>query len=393
MSQQLINHSPDLQRLRDEGYDIEIKSSYLLVKHIPYVNVRKEIASATLVSELSLTGDVTTTPNTHVVYFIGEYPCTKEGIEIDQIRHQSGQQQLAPDIVVYHSFSSKPSNGYSDYYEKMTTYATIVSSPAQSIDPSVTAKTFPVVEADDEESVFNYIDTASSRAGIAVVTKKLERGRIGIVGLGGTGSYVLDLLAKTPVKEIHLYDGDRFLQHNAFRSPGAPSIDELRTCSQKVSYFADRYSKMRKGIVGHSYYIDASNVEELAHMGFVFLCLDKGVVKRLIVDMLEECGVAFIDVGMGLNVVDDALQGILRVTTSTGESRKQGRGKGRISFADGDDHNDYARNIQIADLNAFNAALAVIKWKKLCGFYVDLEREYHSTYTIDGNSLINDDHV
>jgi hypothetical protein len=41
--------------------------------------------------------------------------------------------------------------------------------------------------------------------------KKLELGKIAIIGLGGTGSYVLDLAAKTPVKEIHLFDGDKFL--------------------------------------------------------------------------------------------------------------------------------------------------------------------------------------
>jgi hypothetical protein len=55
-------------------------------------------------------------------------------------------------------------------------------------------------------------------------------------------------------------------------------------------------------------------------------------------------------------------------------------------------NDDYDYNIQIADLNALNAALAVIKWKKLWGFYLDLENENYSTYTIDGNMLLNADH-
>jgi hypothetical protein len=53
--------------------------------------------------------------------------------------------------------------------------------------------------------------------------------------------------------------------------------------------------------------------------------------------------------------------------------------------------NDYSHNIQIAELNALNAALAVIKWKKLCGFYQDLEREHCSVYTINGNHIANED--
>lgn len=391
MSQQLINHSPDLQRLRDDGYDLEVRSNYLLIKHVPYVNSNKEIKLATLVSELSLAGDVTTTPSTHVVSFAGEYPCNKDGTEIARIRHQSSRQELAPDLVVHHSFSSKPNGGYKDYYDKMTTYVAIIASPAQSLDPTVTAKTFPVIEAEEEGSVFNYIDTASSRAGINLVTKKLERGKIGIVGLGGTGSYLLDLVAKTPVKEVHLFDGDRYLQHNAFRSPGAPSVNELRGAPYKVDFFAARYSNMRKGIVPHACYIDASNIDLLGGLDLVFLCLDQGGAKRLIVDKLEEAGTAFIDVGMGIHLVDEALLGVLRVTSSTAEKREHVRAKDRISFSDGDENNEYSRNIQIADLNAFNAALAVIKWKKLWGFYVDLEHEHHSTYTIDGNMLINED--
>jgi hypothetical protein len=52
---------------------------------------------------------------------------------------------------------------------------------------------------------------------------------------------------------------------------------------------------------------------------------------------------------------------------------------------------EYSTNIQIAELNALNAALAVIKWKKLAGFYQDLDFEHHCSYTIGGNMLRNED--
>ncbi len=54
-------------------------------------------------------------------------------------------------------------------------------------------------------------------------------------------------------------------------------------------------------------------------------------------------------------------------------------------------NNDYSQNIQIADLNALHAALAVIKWKKLVGFYLDLEKEHFSVYASSDNNLINED--
>src|SRR5581483_356266 len=36
MSRQLISRSPDLQRLENEGYNLEIRSGYLLVRDVPY---------------------------------------------------------------------------------------------------------------------------------------------------------------------------------------------------------------------------------------------------------------------------------------------------------------------------------------------------------------------
>ncbi len=86
-----------------------------------------------------------------------------------------------------------------------------------------------------------------------------------------------------------------------------------------------------------------------------------------------------------------ALAGQLRVPTSTPEQREHIRARNRIPFADDDADKPYAQNIQIADLNALNAALAVVKWKKLCGFYRDLEGEHLSVYEVDGNHLLNED--
>ena len=91
MSQRLISRSPDLKRLRDEGYDLEIRSGHLLVKDVPYVNSRREIKRGILVSTLTMAGDVTTRPDNHVAYFMGEHPCREDGKEIEQIKNESAQ--------------------------------------------------------------------------------------------------------------------------------------------------------------------------------------------------------------------------------------------------------------------------------------------------------------
>jgi hypothetical protein len=364
----------------------------LLVKDVPYVNARQEVKRGTLIIKLVLADDETGRPDTHVAYFSGEHPCHEDGSEIAKIKHGSGDHSLAEGVVVNHSFSAKPKpdDAYPDYYAQVTTYVGILSGPAWRIDATATAKTFPFIEPEkDSEEPFRYTDTASSRAEIVVVSKKMSLKKIAILGLGGTGSYVLDLVAKTLVREIHLYDEDIFFQHNAFRSPGAPSGDELRAKVPKVTYFKNVYSRMHLGIVEHAVNVDAGNVEELRDMDFVFLCVDKGSAKKVIVEKLEDFNVPFIDVGMGVQLTEEALGGIVRVTTSTQKKREHFRS--RVSFGDATSDNEYDRNIQIAELNALNASLAVIKWKKLFGFYRDLKAEHHSQYSLDTNLLLNED--
>ncbi len=388
MSEQLVNHSPDLRRLRDEGYDIEIRSNYLLVRQVPYVTADRVVARGILVSELSTSGSTTTTPNTHVVTFAGSIPCDDHGRELNVIINQRGSFPVDGTLTASYMFSSKPAGGYPDYYEKMTSYVDMLLGHARAIDPSVTAKMFPPIPTDDNVSVFRYLDSASSRAQISAISGKLKLGKVAIVGLGGTGSYILDLIAKTPIEQIHLYDRDTLYTHNAFRAPGAASIDELDAAPKKVEYFQRKYDPLRRNIIAHPVHVDETNIEELRGMAFVFLAMDTGAGKKYIIKKLEEFGVPFIDTGMGVGQANNSLGGIVRTTTSVPGHRQHVWE--RLSFADEAD-NEYEQNIQTADLNALNAVMAVIKWKKLFGFYTDLDKEYSSTYTIDGNHLLNED--
>lgn len=355
MSQQLIVHSPDLHRLRQDGYDIAIVSSHLVVREVPFVTSQREVAYGTLVTPLSLAGDDVIQPQTHVAYFAGDYPCNMDGSPMSKMVISSNpRHQVADDLIVQHTLSKKPftpDEKYVNYFDLVTAYVELLSHPAKAINPEVTAQTFPIVDAPEQESVFHYLDTASSRAGITAVSAKLAGGRIGIVGLGGTGSYVLDLVAKTHVSEIHLFDGDVFSQHNAFRSPGAPNIDTLRAKPQKVDYFAGLYSNMHRHVVAHDGYIDQQNVAQLQGLSFVFVCIDSGAARKVIVDSLVNYAIPFIDVGMGIYLQEDslALGGILRVTTITPQVAHIDRNK-RIPYGD-NQANEYTQNIQIADLN------------------------------------------
>ncbi len=391
MSATPIDRSEDLLRLRRAGYEIRVTGGgLLLLSHVPYVNDRKEIAFGTLVSNLDLAGDATVQPKDHTLKFIGEYPCDSSGVPLPGLRHSSQTFDLGDGVVAQHLFSRKPGRGhYLDYYEKMTTYVALLDKHAMILDPSVTARTGRVIEPEESDSPFNYLDTASSRAEISPATAKLADEAVAIVGLGGTGSYVLDLLAKTPIRKIHLFDADRLLTHNAFRAPGAPHIDQLRDQPLKVDYYSQIYSRMHRGIQPHPYAIDATTVDELKGMSFVFLCMEGGSEKRAAVELLEAQNIAFCDVGMALYVKRNSVGGLLRTVLSLPDGRQQART--RITFSADDAANDYDKNIQIADLNALNACFAVMAWKKLRGFYFDLGHERFTSLSVANTLLAKSD--
>lgn len=394
MSTRLIGRSRDLQRLRDEGYEIEVRSGFLIVHSVPYVKSSKEVGRGIIVTDLALNEDITQTPPDHQVWFAGEHPCSVEGAPIAALGAQPCSQNLCDGLVANFRFSSKRPEGYPDYHAKVTQYIEMLEHPARAFhpnDPGVTAKTFRPIETTEEESVFLYADSASSRSGIVPLTAKLAAQRIAIVGLGGSGAYVLDLVAKCPVREIHLFDGDQFLQHNAFRAPGAASLDDLRARRSKVQHYADIYGRMRRGVIPQPGFIDEKTVSMLASFDFVFVCVDRPSARKLISSFLHAQGQAFIDVGMELQLIDETAQlvGTCRVTLSTPQKHEH---FGRHVSLEGDVIDDlYASNIQVAEMNALNAALAVVKWKKFCDFYQDCYREHQSVYAINAHQLTRDE--
>jgi len=399
MSHRLIDLNPDLKRLRDDGYSVGIRGNYLVVSGIPYVTTAKAVDLGTLVSELTFTGDAVAPPHTHVAMFAGEHPCDASGIPLDKIKHSSDSKELVAadaatgrsSLVIHHTFSCKPlpTGVYTDYHHKVTTYAALISGHAEVIDPSVTARRYLPVESDEDDSVFCYWDTSSSRANIQAASAKFSAFQgIGIVGVGGTGSYILDLVSKTPVKSIHIFDGDNFSNHNAFRAPGAATLEELRAEPNKAQHFQKKYSAMHRHIHAHGH-ITPESTALLNNLDFVFLCLDDGDAKRVVVEHLEAKAIPFIDVGMGVHEGPRGLIAVIAVTTNT--PHKRDHFKQRVHFSDGTVNDEYRRNIQIADLNALGASLAVIRWKKLVGFYEDFEHEHYSSYTLDGNLILNDD--
>ncbi len=394
MSDALISRSPDLKQLDEEGFELEIRNAHLLVHSVPYVKSDKALARGTLICTLTLTptGEIARPLPDHTMYFTGEVPCHRDGTPLDSIIHNSNHCDLGNGILVDHYLSSKPeiTGRYENFYDKIVTYEGHLARPARSHDPSANARTNRKVKSASEIGPFQYPDTSSARYGIGAISNRLAVGKVAIIGLGGTGSYVLDLLSKTPIAEIHLYDGDQFLSHNLFRAPGTPDPESIKDFPSKVDYFARIYSRMHRGIKPHNELVTADNIGELRGFDFVFVCIDKGSARRTIAIGLHQMGVPFIDTGIGVGREGNQLDGCSRVTFVPANADLAIIHQ-FLPFGDDkeDDEDIYNKGIQIADLNALNATLAVLRWKRETGFYRDMRGELNSAYMVEGNVMSN----
>ena len=256
------------------------------MRQVPYVNVERAVRYGTLAVKLALAGDTTTAPGDHTAYFSGTEPCDDEGRPLKAIIISRDETQDIGGQRFTYQFSQKPlelgqMRQYRDHHEQVSTYVEILSGHACAIDSAVRwlpAVRLPPIEADYP---FVYSDTASVRAGISNVNRRLSGQVVGIIGLGGTGSYIADLVAKTYVRELHLWDGDPFLQHNAFRAPGAASIDQLQQLPLKCQYFQGIYSTIHAGVIAHPYFMDADHFEGAGSVGLRVLgCRPRQVAQQ-----------------------------------------------------------------------------------------------------------------
>ncbi|RNL60659.1 ThiF family adenylyltransferase [Nocardioides marmoriginsengisoli] len=383
----LVRNSPDLARLVQDGFAVRIVNGFLVVDDIPYVDDAGQIQWGHFLCPLDLAGTTTAPPATHVMCFAGGIPRDHNGKSIRDLVNDGVEKWSAtPDLTATCGFSQRPEGGYKDFYEKVTYYTAMVISSAQAVNPDVHPYTFKPIQTDEDDGAFTYVDTFSSRAGITELNDLLAVKKVVIVGLGGTGAHLLDGLAKTPALTLHLYDADFFRSHNAFRAPGAASLADLDAGLTKVEYYTQMYSVMRRHIVPHPVNVTAENVAELLDADFVFLALDTGPDKEVIVKTLVENGIPFIDTGVGLSKDANGIAGQIRITTSTpGRSDHIAR-DGLISYLPGEDA-EYDTNLQVDEINAITAKLAIIRYKKWLRFYADVEDERHTVFVVNSGDL------
>jgi hypothetical protein len=200
---ELANHNDDIRRLLEKGYALRFDSGYLVVRYIPYLDANKALQVGAIVTKLVFIDKMRVQQQDHQVFFAGSAPHGLDG-------------QPVPNL-----------------FAKIEHYLNLVGGPAMSLH-GFNPFTFRVDHDVVADSVFKFQDTMTSRAEIGDLAAVFKNEVIAIIGLGGTGCFVLDFTVKTPVQEIRGFDGDFYYVHNAYRSPGHLDEQDLGKAKAEV---------------------------------------------------------------------------------------------------------------------------------------------------------------
>lgn len=369
---ELASHNPFIRDLDEQGYQVDFVGGYLVIYGLPYLDGQGALQHGDWASPLDLSGAVIDPPTNHQVWWRGARPCDQAGREL-RLGGPAQSVTITDGLVTNYIFSFKllehgAMRLYRSFEEKVQTYLDVITGPARAAFPEATPLRGIAVKAAAQGSPLKFPDMMSSRYHMNDISALLLGKKVAIIGLGGTGSYILDFIARTHLERITLFDDDKVHVHTIFRIPGfiPDAITQL-----KVEALARQYGQWHSGLQAVAERIDDQNIARLSEFDFVFVSVDDGPARLLIIDWLSSQGIPYVDCGMGLGRSNNGLSGFIRVTGTGREAFERNRDSVRLPTGNAA-NDEYRKQAQITELNALNAAMAVIRFKQHFGLFENL---------------------
>ena len=356
------------------GLDCAIEGDNLTVGPIPYRMKSGAVAHGSLICHLEREGEKFRPPSDHTVGWIAkEIPCTADGAVLEGLIHKVGQQEWANGKISICGMSRKPPNrGYSDYGEKILAYARLI---ARETGKHWKRRSLGICTVADGNNMTDQ-ETGLTRSAIGDYNRLLAQERLAVIGAGGTGGFVVDMIAKCNVASIDIYDDDIISQHTQLRWPGVVDRNVVEERKNKAEYLAQVYaSRTNRNISGHAVRVCESDLTYFQDKTMVFVAIDRGPDRRKILTGLSRLNVNYIDCGIDMRRTDGGLTASVRVVRTAHADQPEKRMEIARKTPEKDAGEDiYEAAIQTAEINALNATLAVIAWKQGIGFYKDARK-------------------
>lgn len=372
-----------LEDLLASGYSLSVVTNHLVVNDVWHLDENGGLAKGRLAAPLTLiNASQVGSPKNHQMYWSASAPHFADGTRILLGAAKAENIKIGGHEYPWH-LSNKPPEGFTTFKELVESYVSIIAAPAEQ-KFNVTPRTGAIYDVPEDDSPFKIHDTFSARAQITDLNQLLVDDRVAIIGLGGTGAFVLDFMVKTPVYSIDAFDFDVFQVHNGFRSPGEVPFELFG--QPKTAFYQQKYEEFRHRLRFHQKRVGSEDRTLFDSISFAFICIDDGEARAEICALLRSLNIPFIDVGMGVEKENGSLDGLIRTTLFTEATGS--RAIDQVPLDQGNDEGAYRTFVQIAELNALNAVLAVLRYKQFRGFYADDAGHYNSLYSIASAKLV-----
>ena len=366
------NHEAQLAEVLQAGFDCCVEDDTLTVGPIAYRLASGGIGHGSLICHLNRNGEDIAPPTDHTAAWIGdEVPHQRGGGPMDRLIINQSRNTWSNGETSVCVMSRRRPEPYPNYGQKMLTYARLIAREAVA---GWRAGNPGVIVVKDVNHLVDH-ETGLNRARVGHLNALVAKENVAVIGAGGTGAHIVDLVSKSNVQQIDIYDPDYVSAHTQLRWPGIVERRIVEEKTNKAEYLAALYAKRtNRNIRGHPFAIDKDTLTYLTGKTMVFVAIDNGPARREILTGLADMGLNFIDCGIDLQGDDGPLTASLRIIRCQNEQSPEKRSElatlapGRANVADDD---LYAQNIQTGEMNSLNAALAVIAWKQGIGFYRD----------------------
>ena len=144
------------------------------------------------------------------------------------------------------------------------------------------------------------------------VQQEIGKLKVGIVGLGGTGSLVAEELVRLGVRNLILVDFDRFEDSNITRMYGTGKSN-LGRRELKTSIIARHLKSIRKGMtvkeISNSI-VSENTLVKLANSDVIFSCTDNDWSRSVLNRLAYQYMIPIIDAGIRIKVNDFKISGV-----------------------------------------------------------------------------------
>src|SRR3989442_11612923 len=143
----------------------------------------------------------------------------------------------------------------------------------------------------------------------------LQQLHVGVVGVGGTGSAVVEQLARLGVGTLTIFDGDSFDPTNVNRVYGSSPKDVGRA---KVEIAKDHIERVGLGTTVHVFADPITSeavAKQLRVCDVIFGCTDKQAPRAILVNLALRYLIPVLDLGVAINSMNGSIRDIIgRVT-------------------------------------------------------------------------------